>query len=360
VPDDRSSRRAFIRSAASAAAATVAASTLSPQPAIAEVARVDPMRIGVFGIDFTFWGIWADLMSPDGSYLGTSALRMRPTHVWDKDAAKARQFASRWGCEVVDRYDGMVGKVDAVLNGDLYNVPWQHLLLRPYLEAGIPCFLQRHWASTLPNLDGMLELAARHGTPVMATVPFEHYRETEGLIARLPSIGQVQGVFGTASVADEPHFHLPYMALKVLGYDVEWVSMTTDDVRRVGYLNINYGYPRTDSRRPFVASLHAARSDVFSLTVVGESGTASASMPAGASFYARFFDQLVEIQRTFERRAEYQPAEIIRKKYLCLQAAYYSRLERGGAPVNVGSVPAEWAIPAWRPDWYDGSEFRGG
>lgn len=34
----------------------------------------------------------------------------------------------------------------AVVNGDLNNVPWQHLLMRPYLVAGIPCFLERHFA----------------------------------------------------------------------------------------------------------------------------------------------------------------------------------------------------------------------
>jgi hypothetical protein len=251
----------------------------------------------------------------------------------------------------------MIGQVDAVVNGDLYNVPWQHLLMRPYLEAGVPCFLQRHWADTLAHLDEMLDLAARHDTPVMATVPFEHYSEIDGFAGRMESFGAIRSAFGTAAVADEPHFHLPYMTLKVLGYDVDWVSMTTDDVRRVGYLNINYGYPRTETRRPFVASLHAGGPDVFSLTVVGEQGTLSTNMPSTASYYTRFFDQLVDVQKSFESNALYEPLDVIRKKFLCLQAAYYSAIERNGAPVQVGSVPAEWALPAWRPGWYDGSEF---
>ena len=51
----------------------------------------------------------------------------------------------------------------------------------------------------------------------------------------------------------------------------------------------------------------------------------------------------------FRAEEKEKPAEIIRKKYLCLQAAYYSSMERGGAPVTVGSVPADWALPAWRP-----------
>jgi hypothetical protein len=348
------SRREFIRSAASIVAASEAVVPVLAGP---PAASIEPMKIGVFGLDYTFWGIWADLLSPKGRYLGTSALRLRPTHVWDKNVKKAQDFATRWECEAVERYDGMVGKVDAVLNGDLNNVPWQHLLLRPYLEAGIPCFLQRHWSDTLQHLDEMLDLAAKHSAPVMATAPFEHYSEADTFAARLKPIGEIQSVFGTADVSDEPHFHLPYMALKILGYDVDWVSMSTDDVRKVGYLNINYGYPRTEKRRPFVVSMNAAKPDVFNLTAIGDQATVSASMPGASSYYTRFFGQLVDIQKSFEKRAQYQPPDVIRKKYLCLQAAYYSRLERNSAPVKVGSVPADWRLPPWRSDWYDGSEF---
>jgi predicted dehydrogenase len=347
---DPESRRAFLERAG----LTLAAAPLWAAPAD----PIQPMKLGVFGLDYTFWGIWADLLSPQGRYLGTSALRMRPTHVWDKNTRKAEDFAKRWGCEVVPRYDAMVGKVDAVVNGDLNNVPWQHLLLRPYLEAGMPCFLQRHWSDTLRHLDEMLDVAAKHSAPIMATVPFEHYAEADAIAARLKNAGEIQSVFGTAQVADEPHFHLPYMVLKILGHDVEWVAMNTDDVRKAGYLSIDYGYPRTEKRRPFVASMHSGKPDTFSLTVAGDQGSVSASMPSSASFYTRFFGQLVDMQKAFEKRASYQPPDVIRKKYLCLQAAYYSRLERNSAPVKVGSAPADWPLPAWQPGWYDGSEFK--
>jgi hypothetical protein len=104
--------------------------------------------------------------------------------------------------------------------------------------------------------------------------------------------------------------------------------------------------------------MQTSRADVFSMTVVGSQGMASANMPSSANYYTRFFGQLVDMQKTFEKKAQYQPADVIRKKYLCLQAAYYSRMERNGAPVKVGSVPADWALPAWRAGWYDGSEFK--
>jgi hypothetical protein len=316
------------------------------------------MKVGVFGLDYSFWSIWADLLSPKGKRLGTSLLRLRPAYVWDKDVKRAREFAQTWECEVVERYDGMIGKVDAVLNGDLTNVPWQHLLLRPYIQAGVPCFLQRHWSDSLVHLDEMLDLAAKHATPLMATVPFEHYGEADTAVAQLKTAGEIQGAFASAHSTDEPHFHLPHLMMKILGYDVESVSMAADDVQKVGYLGVDYVYPKTDKRRPFVLSMQGCGPDVFRFTVIGQQATVAAGMPASADYFARFFGQLLDIQRTFEKRALYQPLEVIRKKFRCVQAAWYSRLERDGSPVKPGSVPADWPIPAWSPGAYDASDFR--
>ncbi len=348
-------RRDFIRGAGSTLAAAAAVNSLAPSTA---AAPVEPMKAGVFGLDYSFWSIWANLLSPKGRSPGTSTLRLTPTHVWDKDTKKAQAFAAQWDCEVVDRYDAMLGKVDVVLNGELNSVPWQHLLLRPYIEAGVPCFLQRPWSDSLVHLDEMLDLSAKHSTPIMATVPFEHYSDAETGAARLKNIGEIQAAFGTAQISDEPHFHLPYMMMKILGYDVESVSMSTDDVHKVGYLNVNHFYPKTDKRRPFVNSMSAARPDNYSFLVMGEHGVVSGAMPSQADNLTRFWGTLLDIQRSFEKKALYQPLDVIRKKFQCVHAAYYSQFERASAPVKISAVPAAWQIPAWTPNWYDGSEFR--
>ena len=81
-------------------------------------------------------------------------------------------------------------------------------------------------------------------------------------------------------------------------------------------------------------------------------------MPSSASYFTRFFGQLVDMQKSFEKRTNFQSPDVIRKKFQCLQAAYYSRFERDGSPVKVDSVPADWALPAWQAGWYDGSEFN--
>jgi predicted dehydrogenase len=283
---------------------------------------------------------------------------MRPTHVWDPDPAKAQKFAAQYDCEVVDRYDGMLGKVDAVMNGELNSVPWQHLLLRPYLEAGVPCFLQRPWSDTLTHMDAMLDLSAKHNTPLMATVPFEHNRQAEEAVARLKTIGQIEAVFGTARIGDAPHFHLPYLLMKIVGYDVDQVSLIANDYRKVTYFNLNYVYPATDKRHPFVVSMQSARPDDWEFTIKGDQGSFSYNIGSAADYFTRFFPTLLDAQIAFERRELYQPLDVVRRKFQCVQAAYYSMLERNGAPVKIGTVPADWAIPAWTPNYYDGVDFK--
>ena len=71
------------------------------------------------------------------------------THVWDVNPEAAKKFGARMGAAVVDRYDDMVGKVDGVIFGGFYEVPWQHKLAQPYIEAGIPVYLSRPFAYRL-------------------------------------------------------------------------------------------------------------------------------------------------------------------------------------------------------------------
>ena len=242
--------------------------------------------------------------------------------------------------------------------GDLVLSPWQHLLLRPYIQAGIPSFLQRHWSDTLAHMDEMLDLASKHGTPIMATVPFEHFDQANIAIRQLKTAGDVLGAFATAEIPDEPHFHIPYLMMKILGYDVDSISMNTDDAKKTGFLNVDYFYPSTDKRRPFVLSMQGAGTDLFSFNIIGKQYNVASSIPAGSDSFTRFFRQLLDTQKAFEKRTLYEPLEVMRKKFRCLQTAYYSKMVRNGAPVKIDSVPGDWAIPAWKPEAYSAADFK--
>jgi len=350
---DNHSRRTFLTGAALAGGTSL----LDHETAsAAEQPSGRKLKVGVFGLDYTFWGIWADLLSPTGAHSGTSLLNMAPACVWDKDKKKAEEFAAKWGCEVVDRYDGMLGKVDGVVNGDLYNIPWQHKLLRPYIEAGVPTYLQRPWSNRLRDLDEMLDLAAKHNTPLCATATYEHYNEADSFAQKLKNVGQIEAAFATCS-GDRPHFHIPYMMLKILGYNVDSVSLMTNDPQKPTYMQSTYIYGESENQPPYALAMQRSGAYIFSFTIVGKEGTESASMPTQSSWFYRFVPQLVDIQKTLEGKT-YQPLDIVRKKFECVLAEYYSHYEKGGLPVKVGTVSPDWQIPPWRPDWYTDSDFR--
>ncbi len=348
---ENQSRRRFL--AAGAAASALAAGTTQE----ATAASNDEIKLGVFGLDFTFWGIWADLLSPTGAHSGTKLLNMRPYYVWDKDKKKAQDFADKWGCKVVKKFDGMVGKVDGVINGDLYNVPWQHKLMRPYLSAGVPVYLSRPWSSRLRDLDEILDLAAKHSAPLIATATYEHYNEADNFKGKLDKLGEIETVQAVCGAGDRPHFHIPYMMMKMFGYDVDTVSMITDNPLKATYLHSTYVMSASEGQKSYTINMDALKSFVYQFTAYGTEGTESGCLQGGASWFYRFFPQLMDIQKTFDTKKNYQSFDIVRKKFECVLAEYFSHHERGGTPVKVGSVSQDWQIPPAKPGWYSDSDF---
>lgn len=320
--------------------------------------RVGAMNVG----EYTFWGIWADILSSKG--LGTPLLNMEVTHCWDVNPKLASAFAEKYGCLAVDKYDGMVGKVNAIAFGGFYEVPWQHLLARPYVEAGVPTYLSRPFSYRLRDIDSILELAAKHNTRLMATSVGEHFYETTYLKARLKDLGVIQSVHGVCSSNEYPaHFHLQWFILRALGYDVEKVSLLTDDEREATYLQETMLFNGGNGQKPFLASLHANNGvPTLHLSVRGDKATESVEVVRSPDrreeLYHYFAPQLVDMQRTFEGES-FQPFDIIRKKTQLFLAGYYSHLERNGAFVSVDSVPVDWSPRYHKPGWIDDKMFGG-
>ncbi|MCE5249941.1 hypothetical protein LLG96_06945 [bacterium] len=350
-----SSRRSFLSKSAVAGAAALAAGTR------AEAAPAMPQRklkVGAFGaVAYSFWGLWADLLSPEGK-VGTSLFNMELSHVWDKDFAEAQKFASQWGCEAVKKYDDMIGKVDGVVCGGLYEVPWQHKLFRPYLKAGMPCYLSRPWSYRIRDMEEMLDLAAKNNAPLIATATYEHYNEAESLRDKLKGVGQIKSVAATCTGGDFPHFHIQHMMPKILGYDVKQVSLMTNDVKKPQYLQETLLFGGNDAQPQYLCTMHSAPGPyVFHITIIGTEGTEVASMPGSTNYFYRFGTQLIDIQKTLEGKT-YQDFDIVRKKHLNWITAHYSHVERKGAFVEIGTVPADWSPPLWMPGWLDDSLFK--
>ncbi len=362
-----SARRTFLRTAAG-----VAAASLVSTPAAKAAAPARRLRIGAHGVgssSFTSY-CWSDLIAPDkapnsqrGNF-GTPFLNMDITHVWDVDPVVSQKYADRLGATAVKKYDDMVGQVDGVIFGGYNEAPYYHLLARPYLEAGIPIYLSRPFSYRMRDIDTILDLAAKHGTAIIATAKHEHYNEVPTLKARIKNVAPIQCVQATCNSGDFPmHWHTQTMLLRILGYDVEKVALITDNPDRANYVQQTFLFKGWEGQKPFLCTLQGAvNEDSFSINIMGRQNQTSATMVRSPSWQDsllyRYAPQVIDMQRTFESKKNWQPLEEVRKKTEVFLTAYYSHKERGGAPVAVGSVPADWAAPFPKPGWIDESMFK--
>ena len=369
MSDQNRSRRGFL---ATGVAVGAAAAMTSGRTARAETPQ-KKIRVGVMGVgrgSFMSYS-WADIIMPTAKKpedarrqnFGTPFLNMEITHVWDQKREAAQKFAELLGAEVVDKYDGMVGKVDAIIQGGFNEVPWQHKLAKPYLETGIACYLSRPVAYSLKALDEILDTAAKHNTPLIATDMGEHFYEIKPFKERMENIGRINGAYGTVWARDFPmHFHLQYTMLRIFGYDVEQVAVMTDKVMRNTYLQETYIFKGWEEQPAFPCAIHGTPSrDFYSITIMG----ADETLRTERMFTPDWRDELlfnqsnhiIAMQRTFEGD-QFQPLDIIRKKTEIFLTGFYSHVERGGAPVKVGTVPLDWQAPPSQPDFIDEAIFK--
>ena len=367
--EQQSDRRTFLKSAAVAASAVALTGTgAAAQSASSPSGK---LRIGVVGVvnSFTSWS-WSDLIEHDregnnpwGGSFKTPFLGMDITHVWDLDSEAAQEYAQRLDAVAVKRFDDMVGKVDGVIFGVMDDVPWYKYLARPYIEAGIPVYLSRPFAYCLRDVDEILDLAAKHDTRILATAKYEHYNEVPALRSRLEDLGKLRLVHATGNANDWPmHFHIMFMMMRILGYDVKQVSLVTDGIKRNRFCQLTLLYNGSDEQPPYLCTIHGLRNkDQLSVSMFGDTHTVTTNMVRSPdwqdSLLFRYAPQVIEIQRTFQGDL-FEPLENIRKKTRIWLAAYFSHLERGGGMVDVDGLSPDWRAPYPQPDRIDESMFR--
>ena len=356
------SRRSFITKGAAVGAASVLAGTKTQ----AQPSPDRKLRIGVIGVgrwSFMTWS-WSDIIegtkqgTPRGNF-GTPFLNMEITHVWDPDPKAAERFAKQLDITVAKKYDDMLGKIDGLIFADMLTVPYMKTIAKPYLEAGVPTYLGRPFAYSLRDIDDILESAAKGNTPIIATAKYEHYKEVPALRNKIKNVGRIRIVQVAANTLDFPmHFHIQFMMPKILGYDIKQVSLFYESETRSQYVHETYLYPGKEKQPPYVCTIDGSGiPDSFHIRIVGDQGIETASMLRGYGDWQddlqfRYAPQIIDMQRTFYGK-NYEPYDIVRKKTEIFLTAFYSALERGGAPVDVGTVPVDWRVHSQNLDTSD-------
>src|SRR6476646_8803291 len=93
----------------------------------------------------------------------------RITHVYDADRASATMYAEAFpGVKVARSAEEVADSVDAVWMGDASGRGEDHFdLVAPALKKGLPTFCDKPIGGTVANTRKILELARKHGAPLM-------------------------------------------------------------------------------------------------------------------------------------------------------------------------------------------------
>lgn len=329
------------------------------------------IRVGVLcvGSDSHLSPVWGQLINPKKDFIRQTGMIM--THCWDIDPAVREEFSRTFGCTPVRNYYDMVNKVDGVIHGGYASHPVNHLLVEPYLQAGIPVYINRPFTNSLVKARHIIDIAKSSRTPVMCGSAFEYTREINIIRDYLNKPGGMTGYNATNSMSDySTHgIHGVYLVYRCIGGPVSSVSYQTPDWEKPNGL-MTFEHPGREGGNPFYGTLqqipggltnasirvYRNRADYFEQMLFWEKGP-----------YDRYthlhVPLLIAMQRMFATGAMPEPYENIYEKTLWYLAGFKSHLEHGGAPVAVHEVPPDWEAPVmtgtkWKPAVYRETDFE--
>ena len=396
--DENLSRRSFVGKTAVAGAAIAAGSKIanaqSKNRPITELLSIGVIAVGDNShmnydlqaptINPTFSNTW-----PVGRATG-----MQITHCWDIKPEVNEAFAKKYKCTAVKNYYDMVGKVDGMIFAGFNEVKWWPKLAKPYLEAGIPCSLNRPFAFSMKDAHEIVDMAQKHNTPIMCPDEREYYQQAivaRMKVAELLKEGRiVVGANGDNQAGNEyPQHgvHGLFFMLAILGLDVELASLQADGWWREktktspkpqtwAQITLKYNgieIPEAGKQTsPFIASQLQAGvagdsqiclyyggkgrgSWEIAHPLTGVNGTTAINYER---MYYMFFPEILAMQRMFITREMPQSYDYILKKTQIFLTAFKSHLEHDGALIRVADLHENWEAPIPYPDWIDESIFK--
>ena len=346
----------FVTRRAALAAGTLAAGAMGAVPeSLAETIRFkrkspnDLIEIGVLNCDRTHtWNLWGSLINAVGK---TRTTGMVMTHCWDVNEEKKQEFAKMYGCTPVKNFDDMVGKVDGILNGSYVSIMCNHRMNQPYLEAGMPTFINRPFANSMAIAKETIEQAKRGDAPLMCGSSFEYTRDVLVIKDRVKD-WKITGYCADNSMSDySTHgVHGLWVCLKVVEDPVVSAAYHTPDWTRPNGLVVIEHEAAEDGSRFYGAlqeipggltnahiKVYTARAEYFEQWLWWERG------PYDRDF-AMWTPMLLYFQMMVERGKEAMPESydsILRKTSVYL-AAFKSHIEEGGSPVRISELSDNW------------------
>lgn len=115
------------------------------------------LRFGILGLSLSHPYAFAPYLKDRGHSIAA---------VWDPNAQKAAEFVETHGGAVLAQPEDGIGQVDAIINSSI--ISDHPALAIPYLEAGVPVYVDKFLSPRLDESEAMIAAAQKGGTMVTA------------------------------------------------------------------------------------------------------------------------------------------------------------------------------------------------
>jgi len=244
--------------------------------------------------------------------------------------AERAEVLRKYGVEIVEEPSAMIGKVDGVLIESVDgSVHWERA--RPFLEAGVPLFVDKPFTCSLPEARAFAQLALQKNVPVFSSSSLRYALEVQQVQQEREQLGRVLGAEAFSPASLHPRnpglFHYGVHAVETLyalmgpGCEaVRCLSLPAVDVVMGRWRDGRIGTLRGTRRGPHL----------YGFTVFCEKAVRSSLIDA-RFIYRELLKRIVEMFQTGRPPlALAEMVEIVGFIEACLRSA-----ELGGAEVKV-------------------------
>lgn len=300
------------------------------------------LRIGLIGVNTSHARVFARIFN--GTADAPASLEGgRVVAVWGDEAPNAvalgreRNLPDARGlaaahaiADVVADPGEMIGRIDLALVVDDTGLGAAHArLARPFLEAGIPTFVDKPMTLNMRDALDLFDLAERRGVPLMSASALRYAREVADLRERAAALGPLSSV---VSVGPGDWFNYGVHAVEMYqtlvgagARSVHRYALGERDIAVIGY----------DNRPTVVVQTLRDAQYVFHLVAYGANGWTECEVTDADAFYTRMMDAALEMGRS--GRAPIRPEETL-EVLAVLHAGV--RSAEIGQPVQIADILA--------------------
>lgn len=249
-------------------------------------------RLGLVGVNTSHADAFSRIFNGDAD---TAAVidNARVTHIWGRDdVERTQQLATKHDIGTIVADPGaMIGQVDGALIIDDTDGGATHAeLARPFIEAGIPVFIDKPMTTVYADAVALFDLAEQHETPLLSCsalrFPVELDRE------RIAACGKLSSIL---TVGPEEWFYYGVHAVELLGTvtDDRPIAVHRHALDQKDVAVIEY---ETD----LVAVVETLRDAgyLFHCSVFGETGHTSFDVNDAMGFYSNEMREFVKMVET--------------------------------------------------------------